>query len=50
MLSNSKEEGVSNAQSADLGWSECLLELPVSLAQTVIWERAVKIFSPLLPD
>ena len=34
---------VSNAQGGDLGCLVCLLELPVSLAQTVIWERAVKV-------
>ena len=35
--------GVSNAQGGDLGCSVCLLELPVSLAQTMIWDRAVKV-------
>ena len=33
------EGGEANAQ----GCSVCLLELTVSLAQTVIWERAVKV-------
>ena len=34
---------VSNVQDGDLGCSRCLLELPVCLAQGVIWERAVKV-------
>ena len=34
---------VSNNQGGDLGCSVCLLELPVSLAQMVVWERAVKV-------
>ena len=35
---------VSNAQGGDLGFLVCLLELPVSLAQTVILGGAVKVF------
>ena len=34
---------VLNAPCGDLGFSVCLVELPVSLAQLVIWERAVKV-------
>ena len=34
---------VLNTQGGDLGCSVCLLELLVSLAQMVIWERAVKV-------
>ena len=34
---------VLNTQGGDLGCSVCLLELLVSLAQTVIWERVVKV-------
>ena len=31
-------------QGGDLGCSVCLLELPVCLAQGVIWERVVKVY------
>ena len=37
---------VSNVQGGDLGCLVCLLELPVCLAQRVIWERAVKVSLP----
>ena len=36
---------VLNIQGSDLGCSVCLLELPVCLAQGVIWERAEKVSS-----